>query len=159
MTMAARGWAVLVLGCVPIAAHADIYKCVDGAGHVTYSNIVQKGCQKLNLEPLSSIPPPPKPAAKPANGAQHTPAGFPRVDAETQKKRDGDRRKILDDELAAEMKQLEEAKKALAEQEAVRLGSERNYQKFIDRVQPYRDAVTVHERNIEALKRELANAK
>ncbi|MGL4408555.1 MAG: DUF4124 domain-containing protein, partial [Zoogloea sp.] len=45
----------------------------------------------------------------------------------------------------------------LAEQEAVRYGDERNYQKVLDRLQPYKDKVQMHERNIEALRRELAN--
>ncbi|HCX34900.1 MAG TPA: DUF4124 domain-containing protein [Rhodocyclaceae bacterium] len=159
--MPSRAWVVVALlgAGVPFTAHADIYKCVDGSGHVTYSNIVQAGCQKLNLEPLSTIPPPPKPAVKPAAGARSGQPGFPRVDAGTQKKRDGDRRKILDDELATEERELEEARKALAEQEALRYGSERNYQRFLDRVAPYREAVARHERNIEALKRELANAR
>ncbi|GAB4168034.1 MAG: hypothetical protein Fur0039_06080 [Rhodocyclaceae bacterium] len=157
--MHSRAWVLLVFfgGFLPVAARADIYKCLDESGRVTYSNIVQKGCHKLNLEPLSTIPPPPAP--KPAAGAQPGQAGFPRVSADAQKKRDGDRRKILEDELAAESRELETAKKALAEQEALRYGSERNYQKFLDRVQPFREAVALHERNIEALKRELANAR
>lgn len=140
-------------------AQAEIYKCVDAAGHVTYSNVVQKGCQKLELEPLSTIPGPPK-APKPAAApAQAAPANFPKVDNDTQKRRDADRRQILQDELAVETRNLEQAKKELEEQEAVRLGGERNYQKFLDRVQPYKDKVALHERNIEALKRELANLK
>jgi hypothetical protein len=139
-------------------AQADIYKCVDPAGHVTYSNVVQPGCQKLNLEPLSTIPAPPKPAAK-SDSATQPPAGFPKVDADAQKKRDADRKKILEDELAAEQKQLDESRKALAEQEAVRSGDEKNYQRVLDRLQPYKDKVALHERNVEALKKELANAK
>ena len=38
-------------------------------------------------------------------------------------------------------------------------GNERNYARFLERVQPYRDAVATHERNIEAIKREIANLK
>lgn len=151
-------WAVALLLCS--GAHADIYKCVDETGHVTYSNVTQKGCQKLELEPLSTVPSaPPKPAAAAKPAQSGSPAGFPKVDSDVQRKRDADRRKILEDELVAEERQLEEAKKALAEQEAVRLGDERNYQKFLDRVQPFRDKVALHQRNVEALRRELANAR
>ena len=152
---------VMALGAIlaPASAWADIYKCINDAGHVTYSNVQQKGCQKLNLEPLSTIPPP-KPSAKPGNGAVTAPTpGFPKVDSDAQKKRDSERRRILDEELAAEEKQLEQAKKALTEQEAVRFGDERNYQRVLDRLQPFKDKVALHERNIDALKKELANVR
>jgi hypothetical protein len=48
------------------------------------------------------------------------------------------------------------ASKELTEQESVRLGDERNYQKYLDRVQSFKDKVALHERNIEALNKELA---
>ena len=134
-----------------LAAHAEIYKQVDDKGHVTYSNVPTKGATKLDLEPLSVIPAPkPKAAA--------TPAGFPKVDSETQKKRDDTRQKLLEDELAGEQKLLAEAQKALKEGEAVRLGSEHNYQKYLDRIQKLKDNVTLHEKNIEALNKELAGS-
>ena len=105
------------------------------------------------------------PVAKPATAPQESKPqagareGFPKVDGETQKKRDDERRRILETELATEQQQLEEAKQKLAEQEAVRTGDERNYQRFLDRVQPFRDTVANHERNIEAIRREISNLK
>jgi hypothetical protein len=42
------------------------------------------------------------------------------VQEDTQKARDGDRRHILEQELAGEQRSLEQAKKELAEQEALR---------------------------------------
>ncbi|HUL40350.1 MAG TPA: DUF4124 domain-containing protein [Burkholderiales bacterium] len=140
---------VLMLGFV--YAEADIYKKVDADGRVTYSNVPIKGGQKLNLEPLNTVPS--------GSGNTETPSNFPRVDAETQKSRDDTRREILENELSQEMAQLEEAKKALAEAESTRLGSERNYQKFLDRVQPFKDAVAEHQKNVDALKEELAGLK
>ncbi|MDD5329377.1 MAG: DUF4124 domain-containing protein [Sulfuricella sp.] len=135
------------------AALADIYKLVDENGRVTYSNAPLKGAKKLNLEPISTVamPKPKQPVA--------SPAGFPRVDSETQKKRDGTRREILEQELGAEQKLLEGAKKAQAEGEATRQGDERNYQKYLDRVQALKDNVTLHEKNIEALNKELAGVR
>jgi len=41
----------------------------------------------------------------------------------------------------------------------VRSGDEKNYQRVLDRVQPYKDAVERHERNVSALRKELANLK
>ena len=60
-------------------------------------------------------------------------------------------------ELAAEEASLLEARKNLEEQESIRLGDERNYQKKLDRVQPFKDKVALHERNIEALRKEIGN--
>src|SRR5574340_1200344 len=134
------------------AAYADIYKLVDENGRVTYPNVPIKGAKKLNLEPISTIP-----ASKPK--AVSTPQNFPRVDNETQKKRDDTRRTILEQELGAEQKLLEEARKNLAEGEATRLGGERNYQKYLDRVQGLKDSVTLHEKNIDALNKELAGVR
>ncbi|MCE5181963.1 MAG: DUF4124 domain-containing protein [Betaproteobacteria bacterium] len=132
------------------AAYADIYKRVDENGHVTYSNTPLKGGKKVYLSPIpEGAPAKSKPSAA-------TPQNFPRVDGGTQKKRDESRRGILEQELTAEQKLLEEARKALTEGEAVRLGGERNYQKYLDRVQGLKDEVTLHEKNIEALNKEIA---
>ena len=142
--------AVLAVMLMLTGAHAgaDIYKHVDEDGRVTYSNVPSKGAQKLNLEPLNTVP-----AGKPST---QPPGNFPKVDAETQKNRDNVRRQILENEMAQEMTQLEDAKKALAEGEATRLGSERNYQRYLDRIQPLKDVVAEHQKNIDALKEELA---
>jgi len=142
--------AVLAVILVLAVAHAkaDIYKKVDEDGRVTYSNVPSKGAQKLNLEPLNTVP-----SSKPST---QPPGNFPKVDAETQKSRDNVRRQILENEMAQEMTQLDDAKKALAEAEATRLGSERNYQRYLDRIQPLKDSVAEHQKNIDALKEELA---
>ncbi|MBK7813162.1 MAG: DUF4124 domain-containing protein [Rhodocyclaceae bacterium] len=141
------------------AAQADtLYKCTDPAGHTTYTN--QKGdaknCVILSQDkPVSTFAPPPtKPRAN-----TPTPESFPKVSSETQKGRDSDRRRILEEELASERRGLDGAKRTLAEQEAVREGGERNYQKYLDRLKPLQDSVQLHERNIEALQKELGNLK
>jgi len=147
--------AVLATGLIG-TCHADIYKCTGPSGHVTYTNqkVPDKGCVLLSKDQPVSTVPGTRPAPK---AAGPSPAGFPKVDSDTQKQRDEGRRKILEQELASEEKSLEQAKKELAEQESTRLGDEKNYQRVIDRVQPYKDKVSLHERNIEALKREIGN--
>ena len=77
----------------------------------------------------------------------------------TQRTRDDARRKILDDELSGEEKALAKAKEELTQQESVRSGDERNYQKVLDRLQPYKDEVERHQKNVEALKKEINNGK
>jgi len=139
---------------VAASAHAQIYECVDANGNKRFTNIKSeaKGCKLLDVGPVNTVP-----AFKPAPKAAPAPANFPKVDATTQRERDADRRRILEQELANEQKQLAAAQKALAEQEAVRHGDERNYQRVLDRLEPYQKRVKQHEENIESLKRELAN--
>jgi hypothetical protein len=155
----------LVVMLAAPAARADIFKCVEEGGHVTYTNTKAsgKGCSVLSRDqPISSMPaastPRPSGAAAPAgNGAAAGASGFPRIEPGTQKTRDNDRRRILEEELATEQRALDDAKKELAEQEGQRSGDERNYQRVLDRLQPYKDRVQLHERNIDALHREIAN--
>ena len=45
----------------------------------------------------------------------------------------------------------------LVEQENTRLGSERNAQRMLDRIEPYQKKVKLHEDNIANLQKELAN--
>ncbi len=138
------------------ALRAEIYECVDQNGNKRFTNIKSeaKGCKPMNIVPAPSIPSP-RPEAKRAPA----PANFPSVDAQTQKQRDADRRRILEQELANEQTLLDQARKELAEQESIRLGSERNYQRVLDRLEPYKKKVKLHEDNIANLKKELANAK
>ncbi len=146
----------LVFGCLAaFCAHAEIYKHVDEDGRVTYSNIPIKGARKLNLDPL-----PVAPAGKPKVSAP-SPSGFPKVDSGTQKKRDDMRQKILEDELAAEEKLLSEAKQTLAEADNSTAGKDSRTlpAKFLERLRQLRDNVTLHQKNIQALKIELANLK
>jgi len=133
---------------LPLAATANtLYKCTDESGVTLYTN--QKTAKK-NCTVLSYQPPPPAPAAvgaKPRASATPTPADFPRVSGSEQKARDGDRRAILDKELANESQNLEKARKTLVEAGAQPPA----------KLQPLRDTVALHERNIEALKKELGN--
>ena len=161
-------------------AHAQVYKCTGADGSVTYTNdrSIGRNCSALKMDlPVSSIPAV-RPRSTGGGGGSNrasTPArstnsgarasggggsgggggGFPNVSSDTQRARDNTRQQILQSELDTEQKALDEAKKALAEQEAVRMGNERNYQKVLDRLEPYKNAVELHQRNIDALQREL----
>jgi hypothetical protein len=148
-TLSGMNKAFLVLPLLlPFAATANtLYKCTDESGAVLYTN--QKTTKK-NCTVLSYQPPPPAPASsgtKPRTSATPTPGDFPRVSGSEQKTRDGDRRAILDKELANELQNLDKAKKTLFD-----VGSQP-----ADKLQPLRDTVALHERNIESLKKELGN--
>jgi phage shock protein A len=145
----------LVVALLQPAAWAETCKYLDSEGRVIYSNTPNsppKGATKVKCFDD------PSPKSAPANASNPETGGkLPRVSEDTQKTRDSQRRRILEQELADETAQLAQAKEDLAAQEAVRNGNERNYERFLERVQPYRDAVATHERNIEAIKREIAN--
>lgn len=147
-----RIFPAVIVALLPMAASAQtIYKCIDANGGTVIANArVEKNCKAVASGPENTLPPAAAPRAKAA--ANPTPAGFPKVGEETQKARDGDRRMILEQELAGEQRSLEQARKELAEQEAVRGGPS-------DRIAPYRDRVGQHERNIQAIQKELANLK
>jgi hypothetical protein len=148
--MISRSLLLLTLVSVTGSALADtLYKCTDADGRTTYTNNKgnAKNCTVLSREqPVSSFS---APKAKPNTP---TPGDFPKVGAGEQKARDGDRRAILEQELATEQKSLDEARKALSQQEAAGL-------KAPERLKPYQDTVQLHERNVEALKKEMGNLK
>jgi len=164
MNLSRTSWPALVLMVMIAPVQADVmYQCVDQSGHKSFSNIkssaVGTHCTAMDLGAQA-----PGPAARPAVKTP-SPAAFPKVDDNAQKSRDGDRRRILEGELASEQKNLEQARKDLAEQESTVLPSERmqfkggggiSGGKVEERVQPFRDKVALHERNIEAIQNEIA---
>ena len=133
-------------------AQAEIYKSIDAEGHVSYSSTPSKGAKKLGLEPLA---PPTRSAREPSSHASRMrnnagPPDFPRVDSSTQRSRDNTRRKILADELATEEKLLAEARASLGQDEASRT---------VETLRARQKEVTLHEKNVSALKTELSNLK
>jgi hypothetical protein len=152
---------MLFAALTPARANNHIlYECVDANGAKQFTNIPAnpKACKILNISPSAApttpLPGAPKTGAKPPQVS--TPSSFPRVDRQLQQQRDNDRRRILEQELGSEEKLLAQARKELSEQEGVRLGSERNYQRTLDRVDPFRKNVKRHEDNIENLRKELS---
>ena len=149
-----RSLLALLCALAPLTLAAQtIYKCTDAGGGVLISNSrVNKSCQAIVSEEQNSVPVPAPRAPAARASANPTPAGFPRVQEDTQKARDSDRRHILEQELAGEQRKLDQARKELSDQEAVRgtIGG-------AERTAPYRDRVAQHERNLQAIQKELSN--
>jgi hypothetical protein len=150
-------FALLILSLCVAPVLAETCKYVDKEGRTIYSNVPMKNARKVTC--FEEPAPPPEPskarAEEPSTGASD--ASKKRVEPGTQRKRDDDRRKILEDELAREQKALGDAKKALDEQQAERSGDERNYARVQERLKPLQEAVTMHEKNISSIKQELVN--
>jgi len=147
--------AVLIVWPFAASALADTCKYVDSDGNVIYSNVPIKRARKVTC--FQPPAPPPQASSAPAPSASSNDSGRPRVASSTQRQRDEDRRKILEDELAREQKALDDAKKALAEQQTQRSGDERNYSRVQDRLKPFQEAVATHEKNIASIMQELAS--
>jgi len=190
-------------------ADTTIYKHVDESGRVTYSNKPMKGATVVELEPLTTIPTPPAVLAAKSNFTLSDANGTPKVqkasltiekpqerkpvaivtpigptamlsvDAQTQKKRDEDRRHILEQELATEQESLERVRASMVEEQrnpqlvaAVRALQQANdatpaqlvqlrndLDKSSGRIRGLQSTAADHEQNIEALKKELAALK
>ncbi len=139
---------------------AEISECMDSSGNKRFTNVKAEssGCKLMSLPPVPSVPPP-KQQTRDSDATRASAQGgnFPKVEAPVQQQRDNERRKILEQELANEQKLLDQAKKDLAEQEGQRLGSERNYQRVLDRLEPFKKKVALHESNIANLRKELSS--
>lgn len=143
-------------------AQADVFLCVDEHGKKEYKNTgTTKGCKKVELPGINIVPAPVLPAAgkKAAAGPAASPPNFPKVDDNTQKARDADRKQILLDELKAEEQKLTNLKKEYNNGEPERQGGEKNFAKYQERTTMMKEDINRTEKNIEALKREVANLK
>jgi hypothetical protein len=151
---------VVVTTLVTVPARAqqvtEIFKCKGADGHWTYTNdrreAEKQKCEvvtrQVNVAPASKAPP----ASRNAR-----PGEFPRETSAERASARERQREILEKELVTEQAALSKARQDLAAQEAVRTGEERNYARVQERLQPYKDSVETHEKNIEALRRELNN--
>ena len=187
-------------------AQTTIYKHVDESGHVTYSNKPMKGATVLDLDPLTTVPglPPaqvqqaiaqapakpvavlerldtPKTDAKPAPAAipSAAPTNIASIEPQVQKKREDDRRRILEDELAKEEQSLNEARESISQEQqnptlvaAVRAAQQAtdpppmqmvqfrdSIEKASGRIRGLQATAAEHEKNIEALRKELGALK
>src|SRR5438067_6873366 len=145
----------------PQPAATEIFKCRAADGHWTYTND-RREAEKMKCEVVTRqvnvAPPPPAAPQRPSPSAgRGRPADFPKESASDRSSARERQREILEQELANEQASLAKAKQDLAAQEAVRSGDERNYARVEERLQPYKDTVETHEKNVEALRRELTN--
>ena len=136
-----------------LAQVETIWSCKDSNGRIHVTNLkedtVGKDCRIVQQQRVSVVP-----AVKP--GAK-SPAGFPKESASDRVASKAKQRDTIERELSQEESMLADARKKLAEQEAIRSGDEKNYARVLERLKPYQDTVEVHEKNVVALKRELNN--
>jgi hypothetical protein len=153
--MLRTGLALILTTLVVAAAHAqavtEIWKCKGPDGRWTYTND-RNEAEKLKCDVVTR-----QVNVAPATRAPAGSSGFPRETAAERNSARERQRGILEKELSTEQAALAKARQDLAAQEAIRNGDERNYARVEERLQPYKDSVETHQKNIEALKRELSN--
>ena len=152
----ALSWCFVAAFAASAGAQQPVCKYVDLQGNIVFSNLPpEKGYRKVSCMGAEE----PRRTSSTGKSAP-TPAGFPKVDAETQRSRDDMRRKVLIDELSAEEKLLAEARMLYANGAPTPLAEEQsNAAKYQERIARLRQSVLLHERNIEALKKELGSTK
>ena len=189
---------LFVAATTTAVAQTTIYKLVDESGRVTYSNKPMKGAVVMDLEPLTTIPSPPaaiaapqkaiatpekfeapKADAKPALSVVTVTPSLASVEPQMQRRRDNDRRRILEDELQKEEQSFEEARNAVAQEQqnptlvaAVRVAQQTtdptpsqlvefrsSIERASGRIRGLQATAAEHEKNIEALKKELGALK
>lgn len=139
-----------------------VYLCIDANGGKVLTDSYRSGCKSLDI--ASSIPAPasasaPRRSTPRPSAPVSTPADFPKVNNALQKARDNDRRDILTEELASEQRRLSEMRAEYKDGTPDRLGSERNYARYLERVATLRDNIGRAEQNVAALQREISNIK
>lgn len=152
----ALSWCLALVFAGSAAGQGPVCKYIDANGNIVFSNMPpEKGQRRVSCMGADE----PRKGGS-ASKNTPTPPGFPKVDADTQRSRDEMRRKVLSDELAAEEKLLSEAHAAYNSGAPVPQPEEQNNAaKYQERIARLRQSVQLHERNIEALKKELGTTR
>jgi hypothetical protein len=161
-----RAWVPVLglLGCsLALDARAqttEIYKCTDPSGRPLYTSdkreTAGKKCElvsrQVNVMPSQGA----TQSSRERRGGEGA-AAFPRESSDQRASAKDRQREILQKELATEQEALKRARQELAQAESIREGGERNYARVQERLQPFKESVETHEKNIQALQRELGN--
>jgi peptidoglycan hydrolase CwlO-like protein len=148
--------AAALLAFVAGAAHAatdTYYQCPGNVftNTITPREAEAKGCKAMVSQQPTTIPAPKLRAGTPLPGTAAS-----RVDAQEQRARDSDARKILQDELAKAQAQLDALQKQYNNGQPERQGDEKNYQKYLDRTADLKAQIDRTQSDIGAITRELA---
>jgi len=162
----------------PALASGVVYRCpgppVLYTDQLSAAEAQARGCRTIDGAPVTVLhaaprPRPPTPAAaapgaapqaaaRPGAAVPPTAAARPegsRIDAGEQRRRDVERRAILEAELRREEQRLAELRLEFNDGQPERRGDERNYARYLERVANLRAAIERSESDITALRREI----
>ncbi len=132
----------VVLTSYSCLAFSGMYKHVDEHGNVTYSNIRSNEATKVDLPPIVVVPP----------------VDSDDINARIKKRKEDtknrEQRAAIEEKIHEESSRLDELRKEYKGGTPDRLGSERNYQRYLDRVERLRNEINVREENLNTLRYE-----
>ena len=106
-------WFLITLPALPAAA-GETCKYVDHEGRVTFANVPVKNARRVMcFDPVPAPKLAPRQVAPTAKPETAAPGGVAKVDSETQRRRDTDRKRILEQELGDEQRLLDQALRAI----------------------------------------------
>ena len=154
-----------ILACVGAGAGAAdsvdttvLYRCPgnDYRNTITAKEAEKLGCRKVEGAPVTVIQSTrPRTAPSTTTTTSASAASGVRVDPVAQRARDTDARRILESELRSEEAKLAAMQKEFNGGQPDRLGDEKNYQKYLDRVGEMRASIERKQIDIAALRREI----
>ncbi len=135
---------VVILCAYANPGFSGVYKHIDEQGNVTYSNVRSTAAaEEVDLPPLVVVP------SVDAEG----------IDDRIRQRRENniikEQRKEIEHRIAEESAQLEMTRSEYKDGKPDRLGSERNYQRYLDRVERLKNEINGREMSLQALQREL----
>lgn len=134
---------IVILSVYANLALSGVYKHIDEQGNVTYSNVRSTAAEEVDLPPLVVVP------SVDAEG----------IDDRIRQRRENsiirEQRKEIERRIAEETTQLEMTRAEYKDGKPDRLGSERNYQRYLDRVERLKNEINAREMSLQALQREL----
>jgi predicted RNase H-like nuclease (RuvC/YqgF family) len=114
----------------------------------------EKGCRQIEAAPITVIQSPRRSA--PPTDSSGTRSAESRVEADAQRTRDLDARRILESELRREEDKLTALQKEYNNGEPERRGDERNYLKYAERTAEIKANLERKQSDVEAIRRELS---
>ena len=141
-------------GAPVVVEGTDLYKCQTNGAMSYFSgppsgNTSSTTTRKSASTSSTSSPSPPK----------ASPSSFPRVDSNTQRERDDVRKRVLTEELATEVRMMVESEVAMKVGSSPLPDESLTTPKYLDRQARLRNTVDNHNRNIQALNKELERLK
>ena len=139
---------LIVMSASAPAEEHQIYRCGSNYNNtMSAKEAAAKGCKTIEGAPITIIQ-----AYKPSKAAVKA---SEKIEADEQRARDADARRILEQELAKDKADLAQMQKDYNNGQPEREGGEKNYQKYLDRVADMKAAIERKQADIQAIQNEL----
>ncbi len=141
--MKTNGIMFLILFVVSCFAQAGVFKHVDEEGNVTYSNMRSKNSKAVDLPSITVVP------------AIQTEEFNSIIERRKESSNNKKQRNNIEKQISDEESRLSDLKNEYKDGTPDRLGSERNYQRYLDRVERLKAEITVRENNLNNIQQNL----